>query len=81
MPETTIEFKITFNTTTTSYYTMVERIYKAIKGELRKAYYDVNDSQSSDSDSDDISIADLEEVEINNYNLNPYIYTNEEGQV
>ena len=51
MVESTIEFKITFDTSTTSYYNMLDRLVKVLKDELRKAYYD-NISETSDSDSE-----------------------------
>jgi hypothetical protein len=52
MVQSTIDFKITFDTTTTSYYNMLDRLVKVLKDELRKAYYDNIDETSSDSDSD-----------------------------
>lgn len=51
MVQSTIEFKITFDTSTTSYYNMLDRMVKVLKDELRKAYYD-NISETSESDSE-----------------------------
>lgn len=80
MPETTIEFKITFDTATTSYYSMMDRLTKVLKDELRKAYYDCKSESSSESDAEESifsrhetsSVSDIEEVEIelNEFNLN-----------
>jgi len=56
MVQSTIEFKITFDTSTTSYYSMLERMVQTLKDELRKAYYDsIGETSSSDTDSDDES--------------------------
>ena len=57
MVESTIEFKITFDTSTTSYYNMLDRMVKVLKDELRKAYYD-NNSEPSNSESDSDSDAE-----------------------
>jgi hypothetical protein len=52
MVQSTIEFKITFDTSTTSYYNMLDRMVKTLKEELRKAYYDTIGETTSESDSD-----------------------------
>jgi hypothetical protein len=52
MVQSTIEFKITFDTSTTSYYNMLDRMVKVLKDELRKAYYDIIDETTSESESD-----------------------------
>jgi hypothetical protein len=48
----TIEFKISFETSTTSYYNMLDRMVKVLKDELRKAYYDSIGETTSESESD-----------------------------
>jgi hypothetical protein len=55
MVQSTIEFKITFDISTTSYYNMLDRMVKTLKEELRKAYYDTIGETTSESDSDDES--------------------------
>jgi hypothetical protein len=52
MVQSTIEFKITFDTSTTSYYNMLDRMVQTLKEELRKAYYDTIGETTSESDSD-----------------------------
>jgi hypothetical protein len=64
MTYTHIKFDLHFDSDTTSYYSLLEKV----KNELKKAYFDCNtdDEVCSDSDSDNISGDDKDEDEDEN---------------